>query len=109
MCVAARSFGTFPRMQNSVRRFVAFGALSLVVLALAAPVAGAAPRTPSRAPAAASTDGITIEAGINDRKNSTIAITEFLPADVSVPVGATLTWSWARAWSPTRSRSSRRV
>lgn len=100
MCSGSAALDTFPRMQNSGRRLVALGALSLVVLALSAPVAGAAPGTPSRVAAAAASDAITIEAGINDRKNPTVAVTEFLPAEVSVPVGATLTWSWARAVEP---------
>lgn len=53
--------------------------------------------TASTPPAA---NGPTVQAGINDPKDPTIAVLQFMPAAVNVAVGAPLTWSWTGTTEP---------
>ena len=39
-------------------------------------------------------DGIEVGAGVNDPDDSTIAVLQFLPAQISVEVGTSVTWDW---------------
>jgi plastocyanin len=44
--------------------------------------------------------GIPVQAGINDPKDPNIAVLEYMPKKVTVPVGATVTWDWTGAIEP---------
>lgn len=52
------------------------------------------PSTSSMASEAAAPEGFVISAGLNDPEDATIAVTEFLPETVTVPVGTDVTWEW---------------
>lgn len=39
-------------------------------------------------------DGFVVSAGMNDPDDPNIAVTEFLPAEIAVPVGTEVTWEW---------------
>jgi plastocyanin len=49
---------------------------------------------------ASTSDGITVQAGVNDPRDPTVVITEFAPARVRVLVGSTVTWDWKGAIEP---------
>jgi plastocyanin len=74
------------------------------VLALAARSVLACPSvawaSQSQAGAGAGATGVTVQAGINDPKNPTIAVLEFMPRKVTVHEGATVTWSWQGTIEP---------
>jgi plastocyanin len=63
----------------------------------------ALPSAASAAPSVAETgaaSGVTVQAGINDTKNPTVAVLEFMPAKVTVHQSETVTWSWEGAMEP---------
>jgi plastocyanin len=43
---------------------------------------------------------VTVRAGVNAAKDSTIAVTEFLPAKIRVKTGSTVAWSWKGTIEP---------
>jgi plastocyanin len=49
----------------------------------------------TEAPAVSVPDGIEIGAGLNDPKDPTIAVLQFLPAKVTVEVGTPVHWTWS--------------
>ena len=59
------------------------------------PKANSTASKPTAAPTA-----IVVQAGINDPSNRAVAVLQFMPAQVSVAVGETVTWSWAGAVEP---------
>jgi plastocyanin len=73
-----------------------------VVGAAVAAVALATIALPSVASAAASTSstGVVVHAGLNAPKDATVAVLEYLPAQITVKVGAAVTWSWKGAIEP---------
>ncbi len=72
--------------------------LAIVSCALLVTLLGALPaaaRTARSTGGQASTaEGPTVQVGVNDVKDPTIAVLEFMPETVTVTVGETLTWSW---------------
>ncbi len=96
MRISPRCARYVPHMTGRTLRILVASTLAGATLIGIIDVADAAPRAtrPTRA------SSITVEAGINDPKDPNIAVTEFLPAKVTVPVGATVDWSWARAIEP---------
>jgi plastocyanin len=50
--------------------------------------------------AASSSREVTVRAGVNAAKDPTIAVTEFLPAKITVRAGTTVDWSWKGAIEP---------
>lgn len=87
-------------------RTIAIGALGLA-LASGLVACGSSSKTKSATPTTATTasttpgpSGPTVQAGINDPKDPTIAVLQFMPAAVTVAVGAPLTWSWTGATEP---------
>ena len=42
----------------------------------------------------AASDGIVVNAGVNDPEDATIAVLEFLPEAISVEAGTSVTWEW---------------
>jgi plastocyanin len=64
--------------------------ISIVVLAVATLLAGCG----NDEPPAAATKNITIQAGLNDPNDKTIAVMAFLPAEATVEVGAEVTWNF---------------
>jgi len=56
--------------------------------------AGAQSTTASTGAASGSTDGLSVQVGINDPKDPTIAVLQYMPAKVTVAVGATVTFTW---------------
>ena len=67
-----------------------------VVLVVATGVALIAPEAEAQTAAS----GIPVQAGINDPKDPSIAVLEFMPKKVTVPIGATVTWDWTGATEP---------
>jgi plastocyanin len=43
---------------------------------------------------------VRVQAGINDAKDTNIAVLEYMPSSVTVAVGATVTWDWTGAIEP---------
>ncbi len=76
---------------RALRRTVAAGAA--VALMGAGTFAVAAGSSTALAAAQASA-GPTVQVGLNDPKDPTIAILEFMPEDITVPVDTPVTWSW---------------
>jgi plastocyanin len=93
MRMSARGARYVPNMTGRTLRIVAATSLACATLIGIVDVANATPR-------ATRTTTITVEAGINDPRDPNVVVTEFLPARVTVPVGATIDWSWARAIEP---------
>jgi plastocyanin len=58
--------------------------------------------TPSVASAADTTTGagVTVRAGLNAPKDTNIAVLQYLPAKITVAVGAPVTWTWKGAVEP---------
>jgi plastocyanin len=77
------------------RRIIAFWAIVLVAM----PVLAAC-GSDSKTQSVPATNGVTVQAGINDPKDPTIAVLEFMPAAVTVAVGTPVTWSWTGASEP---------
>lgn len=76
---------------------VAAGALA------AMPLAGAQSTTTTTAAAGGTDtagDALTVNVGVNDPKDPNIAVLQYMPAKVSVPVGGTIDFSWARTIEP---------
>lgn len=88
-------------------RTIAMAALGLA-LASGLAACGSSSKTKSATPTTTSStasttpapSGPTVQAGINDPKDPTIAVLQFMPAEVTVAVGAPLTWSWTGATEP---------
>jgi len=76
-----------------VRALVATAALAVGSL-MAIPVAGAQTTTTAAGGSGTSGDVLTVNVGVNDPKDPTIAVLQYMPAKVSVPVGATVRFSW---------------
>lgn len=74
----------------------------LVVLAAASVVgiASAGAQTTGTTSAAGSGGALTVNVGVNDPKDPNIAVLQYMPAKVSVPVGATVQFSWAGTIEP---------
>lgn len=68
---------------------IAAGALTVVAL----------PSVASAATATSST-GIVVHAGVNAPKDANVAVLQYLPAQVTVKVGAPVTWSWKGTIEP---------
>ena len=78
-------FGTLVRVRASL----------VVTLALTGVVAAAVPAHAATPRAAAAPTQVSLVAGVNDTRDPTIAVLEFLPAKVKVATGTTVTWSFA--------------
>jgi plastocyanin len=77
-------------------------AVAMAAVALLATIGASTPAPTAGATDAASAAGaeITVRAGVNPTRDPTIAVLEYLPRKVRVPVGATVTWSWKGAIEP---------
>jgi plastocyanin len=77
-------------------RHALFGAVMLAALGAATFVL----RGGESAGAVDSAREITVRAGVNAAKDPTLAVTEFLPAKVTVRTGTTVDWSWSKTIEP---------
>lgn len=50
--------------------------------------------------ATTTSSGVTVQAGVNAPKDPNIAVLQYMPAKITVKVGAAVTWSWKRAIEP---------